>query len=57
MAGKKAGKAKAKATRVANLAPKAQVKGGDGKLMGEVLGNVSKTRSEISMTFARNVRA
>lgn len=27
------------------------------KLMGEVLSNVSKTRSEISMTFARNARA
>jgi bacteriocin-like protein len=26
------------------------------KLMGEVLSNVSKTRSEISMTFARNAR-
>ena len=29
----------------------------DLKLMGEVLSNVSKTRSEISMTFARNARA
>jgi hypothetical protein len=28
-----------------------------GKLMGEILSNVSKTRSEISMTFARNSRA
>jgi hypothetical protein len=28
-----------------------------GKLMGEILSNVSKTRSEISMTFARNARA
>lgn len=27
------------------------------KLMGELLSNVSKTRSEISMTFARNMRA
>ena len=27
------------------------------KLMGEILSNVSKTRSEISMTFARNSRA
>lgn len=27
------------------------------KLMGEILSNVSKTRSEISMTFARNARA
>lgn len=27
------------------------------KLMGEMLSNVSKTRSEISMTFARNSRA
>ena len=27
------------------------------KLMGEVLSNVAKTRSEISMTFARNARA
>lgn len=27
------------------------------KLMGEMLSNVSKTRSEISMTFARNCRA
>jgi hypothetical protein len=27
------------------------------KLMGEMLSNVSKTRSEISMTFARNARA
>jgi hypothetical protein len=27
------------------------------KLMGELLSNVSKTRSEISMTFARNARA
>jgi len=26
------------------------------KLMGELLSNVSKTRSEISMTFARNAR-
>ena len=26
-------------------------------LMGEILSNVSKTRSEISMTFARNARA
>ena len=28
-----------------------------GKLMGEILSNVQKTRSEISMTFARNARA
>ena len=27
------------------------------KLMGEILSNVSKTRAEISMTFARNARA
>lgn len=27
------------------------------KLMNEILSNVSKTRSEISMTFARNARA
>ena len=27
------------------------------KLMGEILSNVSKTRSEISMTFARNAHA
>jgi hypothetical protein len=27
------------------------------KLMGEILSNVSKTRSEISMSFARNARA
>jgi hypothetical protein len=27
------------------------------KLMGEILSNVSKTRSEISMTSARNARA
>jgi predicted ribosomally synthesized peptide with nif11-like leader len=27
------------------------------KLLGEILSNVSKTRSEISMTFARNARA
>ena len=27
------------------------------KLMSEILSNVSKTRSEISMTFARNARA
>jgi hypothetical protein len=27
------------------------------KLMGEMLSNVSKTRAEISMTFARNARA
>jgi hypothetical protein len=27
------------------------------KLMGEILSNVSKTRSEISMTFACNARA
>ena len=27
------------------------------KLMGEILSNVSKTRAEISMTFARNSRA
>jgi hypothetical protein len=26
-------------------------------LMGEILSNVSKVRSEISMTFARNARA
>lgn len=26
------------------------------KLMSEILSNVSKTRSEISMTFARNAR-
>ena len=27
------------------------------KLMNEIISNVSKTRSEISMTFARNARA
>ena len=27
------------------------------RLMSEILSNVSKTRSEISMTFARNSRA
>jgi len=27
------------------------------RLMSEILSNVSKTRSEISMTFARNARA
>jgi hypothetical protein len=27
------------------------------KLLGEILSNISKTRSEISMTFARNARA
>jgi hypothetical protein len=27
------------------------------KLMGEMLSNIAKTRSEISMTFARNARA
>lgn len=27
------------------------------KAMNEILSNVSKTRSEISMTFARNARA
>ena len=27
------------------------------KLLGEILSNVSKTRSEISMTFARNAHA
>jgi hypothetical protein len=35
----------------------AAVKGGNLKLMGEMLSNVSKTRSEISQTFARNARA
>lgn len=41
---------------VKDLKPKSgQVKGG--KLMGEILSNVSKTRAEISMTFARNSRA
>jgi hypothetical protein len=33
------------------------VAGGSLKLMGEMLSNVSKTRSEISQTFARNARA
>ena len=34
------------------------VAGGNGlKLMGEILSRVAKTRSEISMTFARNARA
>jgi hypothetical protein len=55
MARKQAATAKAK--KVKDLAPKAEVKGGDGKLMGEMLSNVSKTRAEISMTFARNARA
>lgn len=53
----------AKATRrssgskkaVKDLKPKGEVKGG--KLMGEILSNVSKTRAEISATFARNARA
>jgi hypothetical protein len=27
------------------------------KLMAEILSNISKTRAEISMTFARNARA
>jgi hypothetical protein len=34
-----------------------QVAGGSLKLMGEILTNISKTRSEISRTFARNARA
>jgi len=33
------------------------VSGGLFGFMGEILSNVSKTRSEISMTFARNARA
>ncbi len=37
-----------------DLRPKQEVRGG--KLMGEILSNVSKTRSEISQTFARNSR-
>jgi hypothetical protein len=43
--------------------PKNRVAGGENivaaglKLMSEILSNVSKTRSEISMTFARNARA
>ena len=46
------------ATKTADALPDTaldQVTGG--KLMGEMLSNVSKTRSEISMTFARNARA
>jgi bacteriocin-like protein len=35
----------------------ASVSGGLFGLMGEILSNVSKTRSEISMTFARNAHA
>ena len=41
----------------------ARVAGGDNavtaslKLLGEILSNISKTRSEISMTFACNARA
>ena len=34
-----------------------EVVAGGLKLMGEILSNVSKTRAEISMTFARNARA
>lgn len=34
-----------------------EVVAGGLKLMGEILSNVSKTRAEISMTFARNSRA
>lgn len=37
-----------------------RVSGGDLsalKLLGELLSNISKTRSEIQMTFARNARA
>jgi bacteriocin-like protein len=35
----------------------ASVSGGLFGLMGEILSNVSKTRNEISMTFARNAHA
>src|SRR5262249_51853470 len=46
------------AKKVKDLKPTVdQVKGGDLKLLGEMLSNVSKTRSEISKTFARNARA
>lgn len=34
-----------------------EVGGGSLKLLSEMLSNVSKTRSEISMTFARNAKA
>ena len=34
-----------------------QVAGGSSKPMGEILSNVSKTRSEISQTLTRNARA
>jgi hypothetical protein len=37
--------------------PTTQPSGSQLKLMAEILSNVSKTRSEISMTFARNARA
>ncbi len=46
------------ATKIGDALPDSaldQVTGG--KPMGEMLSNVSKTRSEISMTFARNARA
>ena len=46
------------AKKMKTLAPKTEaVQGGNLKLMGEMLSNVSKTRSEISQTFARNARA
>lgn len=62
---KKAAKAARKAKAVRNLPPQQDPNGGflvqeamaGLKVMGEVLSNVSKTRSEISMTFARNARA
>lgn len=43
--------------RSLNAAEIEGVAGASLKLMGEILSNVSKTRSEISMTFAQNSRA
>jgi hypothetical protein len=52
----KATKRSANQKAIKDMKPKSgQVKGG--KLMSETLSNVQKTRSEISMTFARNARA
>lgn len=52
----------AAAEEIRDLEPRAaaeseDVTGGSLTLMGEMLSNVSKTRSEISQTFARNARA
>lgn len=53
---RKTTKAGGTAKKVKNLAPKTEeVKGGTP--VTQMLSNVSKTRSEISMTFARNARA